>query len=233
MKSLESVYKQKLHSQKSILGAAAVTALVFGSIVTTEFSIPSRNESLADTVPIYYMPPPAPPSYEKEPQPASSASTKTVAFDYSFKEQPAEIALSFVDVKLEATPGVGMDLVLDVGRKFVATRPNVDSIDQVVVYERGQVDERPRRTYAPKPDVPYSLGYYTAELIVLYIVNKKGRAENIHILSSSNTEFNDIARESVGRWRFKPAIRSGEAVNSWVQHEFNFDRGSTSPFSLN
>jgi len=233
MNSLESLYRQKLRSQKSLLGSALLTALVFGSIVTTEFSIPTKQEAAAATTPIYYMPPPAPPSFDKEPQPASSASTKTMAFDYSFREEPAEISLSFVDVPLAAVPGIGMDLKLDLDRKFVAARPTLETVSQIVIYERGEVDEKPRRTYAPEPDVPYSLGRFTAQLIVLYIVNTKGRAENIHVLSSSNPKFNDIARKSISRWRFKPAIKSGNTVNSWVQHEFNFREGATSPFSIN
>jgi len=188
---------------------------------------------MSETTPIYYMPPPAPPSEDREPEPASNAAEKTVAFEYSFKDQPAEIALNFVDVKLDSAPGVGMNLALDVDRKFVATRPNVDSINNVIVYERGQVDEKPRRTYAPHPNVPYSLGRYRAELIVLYIVKKDGRAENVHILDSTNPKFNDIARKAINRWRFKPAIKNGQPVSSWVQHEFNFQEGSTSPFSIN
>jgi len=233
MNSLESAYKQMLRSQKSFLGSAVVTALVFGSIVTTEFSIPKRAEESESSVPIYYMPPPAPTSYDNEPQPASSASTQTVAFDYSFEDKPAEIALNFADVDLNAVPGVGMELALDIDRKFVATRPSASTIDGLVVYERGQVDQIPRRVYAPKPQVPYRLGSVTANLIVLYIVNEKGRAENIHILNTSDIRFNDVARRSIGTWKFKPAIKSGAPVNSWVQHEFNFNKGSSSPFSIN
>jgi TonB family protein len=52
---------------------------------------------------------------------------------------------------------------------------------------------------------------------VVFDVNSRGRAVNQRISESSNSCFNGAALSAVGRWRFDPATRNGNAVTAYDQ----------------
>ncbi len=233
MASLEQDYSNKGSMAKAFLGSVAVTAGLFLAIASTRISLSYLDTEEESEAPLYYVPPPAPPSENISPQPMSSKSSDSPSIEFAFDDEPAEISLDLLDIPLQSDLKSRMALGLDLDRKFMAVKPTASQFDGLVIFEKGQVDEIPYRMFAPEPRVPYSLQKLGAKLIVLYIVTKKGRAENIHVLDSSHEEFNDIAKSAIKRWRFKPALKAGEPVNSWVQHTFSFEKGSGSPFSLN
>ena len=233
MASLEQDYSNRGSLLKAFFGSVAVTAGIFLAIASTRIPSGKIVEAQDSEAPLFYVPPPAPPSQNIAPQPMSSKASESPSIEFAFDDEPAEISLDLLDIPLEHDLKSKLSLGLDLDRKFMAVKPSASQLDGLVIFEKGQVDQIPYRMFAPEPRVPYSLQKLGAKLIVLYIVTKKGRAENIHVLDSSHEQFNEIAKSAIKRWRFKPALKAGEPVNSWVQHTFSFEKGSGSPFSLN
>lgn len=232
MESLESEYRKPGRVVPAFFFSGLVTFGLFLAIPSTLISLKFSRPAEQETAPLYYVPPPAPPTEVVAPQPQASKAAQSYSIDFSMSEKPAELSLDFLDVPIGHNIDSAVPLSLDAGRKFVASKPDLGNLDGFVVYERSEVDEIPYITFAPEPRVPYDMQRVGAELIVLYRVNAKGRAENVHVLDTSDERFNRLAKDAISHWRFKPAIKSGKAVDSWVQHIFSFQKGSGSPFSL-
>jgi TonB family protein len=54
------------------------------------------------------------------------------------------------------------------------------------------------------------------------VVDTEGRARNIHVVKSLGMGLDEKAIEAVERWRFKPGLRNGQAVNVQATIEVNF-----------
>jgi protein TonB len=55
-------------------------------------------------------------------------------------------------------------------------------------------------------------------------VTTEGRVEDVSILKSDPKEiFDEVTRQSVSRWKFKPGIKDGEAVDTWVEIDIEFE----------
>jgi protein TonB len=55
-----------------------------------------------------------------------------------------------------------------------------------------------------------------AKVEVQFLVDARGRPENIKIVSTTNRSFGESVREAVSRWTFEPAKRDGAPVSMKV-----------------
>ena len=69
------------------------------------------------------------------------------------------------------------------------------------------------------------LSYYVREgqAEIAYIVNEKGRTEEVQIATATNQEFGEAARDAVARWRFKPGKKDGKPVRTAVVQIVTFN----------
>jgi len=234
MKTLEIEYRSSGRSWQAILGGAALTVLVLCAIASTRITSNFAAKSQDEAVEIYYKPPPAPPAIKQAPLPKSSHSEKSFSFDFALKEDPAEIELQTLDVKLGHDLGASASLKLELDRKFEASRPEIGDLSEFMIYENAEVDSKPYPTYSPDPNIPYGLRSSEVEVVMFYFVSEKGRPDRISVLNSTSDEplYAEAAKIAVGRWRFKPAKKNGMPVNCWVQQTIKYQRGSNSPFTL-
>jgi|TARA_R110002124_G_scaffold124512_4_gene283521 TonB family protein len=77
----------------------------------------------------------------------------------------------------------------------------------------------------PKPIKPFKLSYYdfresiyadtdmTGQVIVEFIINKKGMVIKPNIVDTFNITFNDVILDKVRQMRFTPPIQNGEAIS--------------------
>lgn len=63
---------------------------------------------------------------------------------------------------------------------------------------------------------------YSGTVLVSIVVDTEGRARNIHVLKSLGMGLDEKAMEAVAKWRFRPGMRNGVAVNVMAQVEVNF-----------
>jgi TonB family protein len=59
-------------------------------------------------------------------------------------------------------------------------------------------------------------------LVLSFTVNHEGTPQNINVKRSLYPSLDQAAVESVGKWRFEPAMKDGQPVSMWMEAEVNF-----------
>lgn len=60
------------------------------------------------------------------------------------------------------------------------------------------------------------------EAQVAYIINEKGRTEQVQVATATDRQFGDAAVEAVKKWRFAPAKKDGRPARVLVTHRLKF-----------
>ncbi len=88
-----------------------------------------------------------------------------------------------------------------------------------------EVDRMPQVVATTQPMYPYRakrLGIEGA-VKIRFLVNRSGRTDLFKILESTpKGEFEQAVEKTVKNWRFKPAIKDGRAVETWVETRIEF-----------
>ncbi len=88
-----------------------------------------------------------------------------------------------------------------------------------------EVDKMPEPIATGQPMYPYRarrLGIEGA-VKIRFLVNKSGKTDLFKILEADPPEeFNNAVEKTVENWKFKPAIKDGRAVETWVETTIRF-----------
>ena len=84
----------------------------------------------------------------------------------------------------------------------------------------------PQPVSTPEPTYPdrASREHFEGMVVLVVVVNKDGRVENIRLLRPVGMGMEEAAVAAVQMWRFKPAIRDGEAVAVEMNIEVAFKK---------
>jgi TonB family protein len=63
---------------------------------------------------------------------------------------------------------------------------------------------------------------YSGTVLLSVIIDTEGRARDVHVLKSLGMGLDEKAMEAVNKWKFKPGMKGGQAVNVRAQIEVNF-----------
>jgi TonB family protein len=63
---------------------------------------------------------------------------------------------------------------------------------------------------------------YSGTVLVSIVVDTEGRARDIRVVKSVGMGLDEKAMEAVSKWKFKPGMKGGIAVNVFAQVEVNF-----------
>jgi TonB family protein len=63
---------------------------------------------------------------------------------------------------------------------------------------------------------------YSGTVLLSVVVDQEGHARDIHVLKSLGMGLDEKAVEAVQKWKFKPGMKGGQAVNVRAQIEVNF-----------
>ncbi len=161
-------------------------------------------------------PPPLPPPEMLEPAPQ--------AVNVPQPELPAPVLQA-----VPLTPVLDFDFALGgVGGDFgLAFSVEADSgtISGVGVFEMAEVDSVPQAIVQMRPFYPAHARRrrIEGEVTVLFTVNAEGRTGDIRVVASAPDDlFAEAATRAVGRWRFTPAMKDGEAVPVRVRQVIRF-----------
>jgi TonB family protein len=231
MDALERQLNRHSRSWQTFLGAPAITLALFLVIASTSIVVERPTRRTPPPIEFAYVPPPPAPVLRKQTPPLSPGLAESFKFDPTTLAPPPDIPLDLLDIRLAPDVDPGLAIALDMERTFEVQKP-MDFTQQVVVFERNQVDEIPGWLYGPMPRLPSRLDRKDADALVLYIVSDKGRTENIYILDASDPGLMEPVKEAIADWRFRPARKAGKPVRVWVQHPVNFRPESKSPFSI-
>ena len=102
----------------------------------------------------------------------------------------------------------------------------IPKFDFKVGFNLDEIDEAPVVINQLAPRYPYHAKREKIEgvVIIRFLVTRKGCVEDISIMKSDPKDiFDDATRQSVSRWKFKPGIKDGKAVETWVEIEIEFE----------
>ncbi len=210
------------HSEKSSVGLAiallmglGVTGVIFGIlpfshiIAKPKSILELRGASKAE------MPPPdeqkqpeAPPEPDKPPEAPPEP---------KLAEAPQQIALS---ADLEVATGIGGALAGfgDLRKMAVTETVREDLVDV------SDLEKRPEPVSQVAPTYPAELRKAKIEgtVMLTFILSEEGRVEDPRVENSSRPEFEKPALEAIRRWRFRPGMKDGQAVRTFIRIPMRF-----------
>jgi protein TonB len=97
--------------------------------------------------------------------------------------------------------------------------------DNVTSYSLSDLDVIPVATYQVEPVYPADLkrAGVSGRATVSCVVDAKGNVKSVRPVDSTDTRFEAAALNAVGKWKFQPGVRDGEAVPSLVVVPFTFN----------
>ncbi|MBU1277348.1 MAG: energy transducer TonB [Proteobacteria bacterium] len=197
----------------ALAGALLFNLVIFGSASWLLKKQIARPDLEAYSVSAFLpLPPPPPPEAEKEPPPPPPP-PKVV------KMQPVQAApLATPQPQLE-TPRLSLELNprLALGPAIAAPGPQRFTL--------GQVDRAPLARGQVPPPYPYLARRRGIEgaVTVRFLVDRHGEVRNLEVLEAKPPGvFEESVLKTVGRWRFAPGVKDGEAVETWVETTIRF-----------
>ena len=95
-------------------------------------------------------------------------------------------------------------------------------------------DAAPVAVTRVRPQYPLELrkANITGEVVVEFIINKKGDVVSAHAVRSTNPGFEAAAIEAVQLWKFRPGLKNGRKVNTRMQVPIVFNLEDVAPQSV-
>jgi protein TonB len=131
--------------------------------------------------------------------------------------------------QLELALGTGTGI----GIPAADTTINIDSLvgggdDFEQMFELDQLDQEPRVLYQAAPKLTDTLRRKltssAATVIVVFIVDARGRVANVAVQKSSDKAFDSAAVNAVKQWRFEPGQSKGKPVESRMRIPITFPK---------
>lgn len=116
--------------------------------------------------------------------------------------------------------GINNGIEIDISSTF---REIVSIPDQI--YNQTEVDQSPRVLRSFPPQYPYLAKRDNIEgwVVLRFVVDTEGMAEKVEVVAADPVGiFEEAALKAVTRYRFKAAIKNGEAVNCIIKQRIRF-----------
>ena len=210
------------HTEKSSVGlmtavifSVGLTGCLFGIIpFAHQIAKPERSLELRNTSAIEQAPEveeQAPPPQVEEEKPPEAPPEPLLA------DTPQQIPLS---ADLEVAVGAGGALA---GFGSIQAMTAAEAVQQDA-FDVADLEKRPEAVSQVPPAYPAELRKAKIEGVVtlVFILGQDGRVEDPRIESSSRTEFEKPALEAIRKWRFRPGMKDGQAVRSYVRIPMRF-----------
>jgi protein TonB len=90
------------------------------------------------------------------------------------------------------------------------------------------LEKRPEVVVAIPPQYPADMRKAKVEgtVTIVFILDENGRLLEPRVDSSSRPEFEKPALEALRKWKFKPGMKNGEAVRTYMRQPFRFRLGA-------
>lgn len=199
----------------AIIFGVGFTAVLFGFIpFAHRIANPQRTLELHRTSAVELPPPveqntpPPPPEVEKLPEAKPEP---------QLAEAQQQIPLT---ADLEVAMGSGGALA---GFGDIRSLTAAQTI-QEETFDVAELEKRPEAVTEVAPAYPAELRKAKVEGVVtlMFIINEEGRVEDARIENSSRPEFEKPALEAIRKWRFRPGMKDGLAVRTYVKKPMRF-----------
>ncbi len=218
---MRKVYHQKSYAAGlsfAIGMGAAITALIFCILPFSHFinrqnhTLELRKTTATDLPPEKEEQAPPPPEPPKQP------------------EKPPEPQLA--DMQQQIPLSADLEVAMGSGGAFAG----FGDIRSLTTADAGQADAFDVSDLEKKPEaVSQTAPAYPAELrkakiegavTLVCILDESGRVEEPRVENSSRPEFEKPALEAVRKWRFRPGMKDGQAVRTYIRIPMRFRVGS-------
>lgn len=216
-----AIYKRHiLPVQTSLMFAVLFTAIIFTLLpLLTKHNPASTDPIIDDPIFVPTIKPPQPPDVER---------------NMNEPDKPREMIIRETQaVNTTVTPKIEYpDLVpeADITERIVLMRPEKDidfvTPDLRMVHELSQVDQKPVVMRSFQPQYPPLAKQKNIEgtVILRFVVNKEGFVQDPEVYKAEpEGVFEEAALTAISRYRFRPAIKDGEAVDCIVRLPISFD----------
>jgi len=199
----------------SIFFSVGLTAVLFGTlpfahrIARPERSLELRKTSAAD------LPPPV---QEEEPPPVVEAEKPPEAPpEPQLAETPMQIPIS---ADLEVAAGSGGALA---GFGEIRALAAAETVQQEA-FDVSDLEKRPEAVSQIAPAYPAELRKAKIEgsVTLVFVLSEEGRVEDPRVEQSSRPEFERPALEAIRKWRFRPGMKDGQPVRTYVRIPMRF-----------
>lgn len=94
----------------------------------------------------------------------------------------------------------------------------------IEVFDINKLDKKPEAKVRVPPNYPFDMkrAGIAGEVLVEFIVDSEGKVINAFVVHSSQREFESPALQAIAKWKFRPGMRGGRAVNTRMQLPITF-----------
>lgn len=93
------------------------------------------------------------------------------------------------------------------------------------LFDMSELDGKPTAIDRPQPSLNATEKKATpGRVMVIFIVDSRGRVQNPKVQSSSNPALEAAALRAVKKWRFQPGTRKGKAVSTRARQSIDFPK---------
>jgi protein TonB len=210
------------HTGRSAVGFAVslafsvgVTAVLFGllpfahRIAKPDRTLELRKTSAAD------LPPPA--EEQEAPPPPEAEKPPEAPPEPQLAEMPQQIPIS---ADLEVAMGSGGALA---GFGEIRALTAVQAV-QDEAFDVADLEKRPEAVSQVPPTYPAELRKAKIEgsVTLVFILSEEGRVEDPRVENSSRPEFEKPALDAIRKWRFRPGMKDGQAVRTYIRVPMRF-----------
>lgn len=198
----------------ALLGALALTLGVFLVLPLTqmvsgrrEAVIPLRQADLTQVEePQKTEEPPPPPVEDTPPEPPPSLA-----------DAPRPLNLN---VSLDVALGSGGAMAAG----FTAFQDSLAQAAGLDAFSVADLEKRPELIAAVPPNYPEALrkGKVEGTVTLVFVLDENGRVEDPRVESSTHQEFEPAALEAIRRWKYKPGLKDGQAVRTYLKQPIRF-----------
>ncbi len=199
----------------AVFFAVGFTALLFGFIpFAHRVNRPQRTLDLVKTS-ATDLPPPK--EEEKPPPPVEEEKPPEKTPEPQLAETQPQIPLS-ADLEVALGSGGAMAGFGDI-RSLTAAQTIQDE-----TFDVSELEKRPEPVSQAAPAYPAELRKAKIEGLVtlVFVLNEDGRVEEPRVENSSRPEFEKPALEAIRKWRFRPGVKDGQAVRTYVRIPMRF-----------
>jgi protein TonB len=194
---------------------AAAMTLAFFLLLPLMQQISEQPKQAYQTRPASVATPPPPEPPEEEPPEPEEQEEKPEM------QEPEPEPLNLQQLEMSLNPGTG-------GAAGAAMKINLS--DKTAgggasegLFSMAELDQRPQVTYQPSPEITEAVREASPGTVtVIFIVNKKGRVENVKVKNSTHPALEEPVVEAVENYRFQPGERQGEPVRFRMQRTIRF-----------
>jgi periplasmic protein TonB len=199
-----------------LAGAGVITLMVFmvlplttlvSSYAKRELLVTKVDTTILEAPPTLDEPPPPPPEPDPEPD-----------------EPPPDLAETTQELAIQ----LDLDVAVGTGGALPGTLAGAGMADVAgeiaQALDVADLDKPPALVSSVPPTYPAELRRARIEgsVTLVFVLTEDGQVDDPRVETSSRTEFEKPALEAVRRWRFKPGMKDGVAVKTFMRLPIRF-----------